>query len=175
MAELGWDNWPSGTALGPHGWATVLVFLVTGLCQMGFALALLAQAGPSAVRKLGAGLLLASGFGMAMLAFTTNHPDADLTWHAYIHVAGYFTFFFGLLLAYVVLVWGSWNRLDRSSWRYAPLALLPWLGVFAVPEGLKASNYMFFAILLSPLLILAIRVLATGGWPAVRHADRRSA
>ena len=175
MAELGWENWPSGTALGPHGWATVLVFLVTGLCQMGFALALLAQAGPSAVRKLGAGLLLVSGFGMAMLAFKTNHPDADLTWHAYIHVAGYFTFFFGLLLAYVVLVWGSWNRLDRSSWRYAPLALLPWLGVFAVPEGLKASNYMFFAILLSPLLILAIRVLATGGWPAVRHADRRSA
>ena len=31
---------------------------------------------------------------------------------------------------------------------------------------------MFFAILLSPLLILAIRVLATGGWPAVRRADR---
>jgi len=31
---------------------------------------------------------------------------------------------------------------------------------------------MFFAILLTPLLILAMRVLATGGWPAARHADR---
>ena len=39
-----------------------------------------------------------------------------------------------------------------------------WLGVFLLRDGLKASNYMFFAILLSPLLILAIRVLATGGW-----------
>jgi hypothetical protein len=140
MAELGWENWPSGTALGPHGWATVLVFLLTGLCQMGFALALLVQAGRSSVRKLGAGLLLVSGSGMAMLAFKTNHPDADVTWHAAIHVAAYFTFFVGLLLAYAALAWGSWNRLDRSSWRFAPLALVPWLGVFLLPEGLKVEQ-----------------------------------
>ena len=172
MAVLGWNNWPSGTALGPHGWATVLVFLLTGLCQMTFALSLLVQAGKSAVRKLGASFLLVSGFGMAMLAFKTNHPDSDVTWHAAVHVAAYFTFFVSLLLAYVVLTWGSWNRLDRSSWRYAPLALLPWLGIFLLPEGLKASNYLFFAILFSPLLILAIRVLATGGWPAGRPDAR---
>jgi len=172
MAELGWEHWPSGTALGPHGWATVLVFLLTGLCQMTFALSLLAQAGKSAVRKLGASLLLVSGFGMAMLAFKTNHPDSDVTWHATIHVAAYFTFLVSLLLAYVVLTWGSWKRLDRSSWKYAPLVLIPWLGIFVLPEGLKASNYLFFAILFSPLLIFAIRVLATGGWPA-RRADAR--
>ena len=172
MAELGWEHWPSGTALGPHGWATVLVFLLTGLCQMAFAGSLLRQAGRSTVRRLGAGLLLVSGVGMAMLAFKTNHPDADVTWHASIHVAAYFTFLLGLLLAYIALAWGSWNRLDRSSWRYAPLALLPWLGVFLLPDGLEASNYMFFAVLLSPLLILAIRVLVTGGWPEARRADR---
>ena len=173
MDELGWEHWPSGTALGPHGWATVLVFLLTGLCQMAFALSLLTQAGPSVVRKLGAGLLLVSGAGMAMLAFKTNHPDADVNWHAAIHVVAYFAFFVGLLLAYVALAWGSWNRLDRSSWRYAPLALVPWLGVFLLPEGLKSSNYMFFAVLLTPLLILAIRVLATGGWPAEQRTDPR--
>jgi len=96
IAELGWDNWPSGTALGPNGWATVLVFLLTGLCQMAFARSLLAQAGASTVRKLGAGLLVVSGFGMAMLAFKTDHPDAELTWHGVIHVVAYFTFFLGL-------------------------------------------------------------------------------
>ncbi|HXH88029.1 MAG TPA: hypothetical protein VNI55_05425 [Gaiellaceae bacterium] len=51
---------------------------------------------------------------------------------------------------------------------------LAWLGVFLLPEGPKTSNYIFFAILPSPLLILAFRVLATGGWPAARHADRGS-
>jgi len=171
MAELGWEVWPSGTALGPHGWATVLVFLLTGLCQMVFARTLLAQAGESTVRKLGAGLLFVSGLGMAMLAFKTDRPDADATWHGVLHVAAYFTFFLGLLLAYVVLAWGSWNRLERTSWKYAPLALVPWLGAFLLPDGLKASNYLFFAILLTPLLILAIRVLATGGWSIARHAD----
>ena len=169
MAELGWENWPSGTALGPNGWATVLVFLLTGLCMMTFALTLGAEAGKSKVRKLGAGLLVVSGFGMAMLAFKTNHPDSDVNWHAAIHVAAYFTFLVSLLLAYVLLAWGSWNRLDRASWRYAPLALVPWLGAFLLPEGLKASNYMFFAVLFTPLFVLAIRILATGGWPAERR------
>ncbi len=64
------------------------------------------EAGRSAVRKLGAGLLLVSGFGMAMLSFKTNHPESDATWHATIHVAAYFTFLVSLLLAYVVLTWG---------------------------------------------------------------------
>jgi hypothetical protein len=172
MVELGWEHWPSGTALGPHGWGTVVVFLLTGLCQIGFALALLMQAGRSKVRRLGAALLLVSGFGMAMLAFKTNHPDSDANWHASIHVAAYFTFFLGLLLAYVLLMWGSWNRLDRSSWRYAPLALVPWLGVFLLPDGLKQSSYMFFAVLFTPLLILAIRVFSTGGWPAAPDRSR---
>ena len=172
MAELGWDVWPSGTALGPNGWATVVVFLLTGLCQMAFALTLLFQAGEGAVRKLGAGLLLVSGFGMAMLAFKTDPPNADATWHGVLHVAAYFTFFIALLLAYGVLAWGSWKRLDRSSWKYAPLAFLPWLAVLVLPDGLQAGSYLFFAVLLTPLLILALRVLVTGGWPAARREVR---
>ncbi len=48
MAELGWDQWPSGTALGPNGWATVLTFFLTGLCQIAFGWALLAQAATAA-------------------------------------------------------------------------------------------------------------------------------
>ena len=97
MAELGWEHWPSGTTLGPHGWAMVLVFLVTGVCQMGFALALLRQAGGTVVRRLGAGFFLVSGFGMAMLAFKIDRPDTETTWHGFIHSAAYVAFFFGLL------------------------------------------------------------------------------
>jgi len=53
--------------------------------------------------------------------------------------------------------------------------LLPWLGVFLLPDGLEESNYLFFAVLLTPQLILAIRVLATAGWPAAQYGPASSA
>ena len=168
MAELGWHQWPSGTALGPNGWATVLTFFLTGLCQIGFGWALLVQADGSRVRKLGAGLLVLSGIGMTALSFKTDAEGTDSTWHGQLHVIAYFTFFFSLLLAYVFLGWGSWRRFDASSWKYAPLALVPLLGALMLPDGLDAGNYLFFAILFIPLMVLAIRVLAAGGWPAGR-------
>jgi Protein of unknown function (DUF998) len=168
MAELGWDQWPSGTALGPHGWATVLVFLLTGACQIIFGWVLFAQAGESWVRKIGASLLVLSSLGLAVLAFKTDAEGAEQTWHGLFHVIGYMTFFVPLLLAYVFLTWGSWGRFSRSSWRFAPLALVPLLGALALPDELEASNYLFFAVLFIPLLVLAIRVLDEGGWPASR-------
>lgn len=168
MAELGWDQWPSGTALGPHGWATVLTFLLTGACMAAFAIALLGQAGDSRVRRVGAGLLLLSGLGMALLAFKTNAEGTEETWHAVVHVVAYFTFFFSLLLAYVFLVWGSWARFPRSSWRYAPLSLVPLVGALVLPDGLNPGNYLFFAILFVPLLVFGLRTLVAGGWPASR-------
>lgn len=160
MAE--WD------ALGPNGWGTVLTFFVTGLCQIAFGSVLLAQAGGGLVRRVGASLLILSGLGMAVLAFKTDALDSDQTWHGLLHVIGYFTFLFSLLLSYLFLAWGSWRRFSRSSWRYAPLALVPLLGAFALPDGLDPGNYIFFAVLLAPLLVLAIRVVSDGGWPATR-------
>jgi Protein of unknown function (DUF998) len=168
MAELGWDQWPSGTALGPHGWATVLVFLLTGACQITFGWVLFVQAGESRVRKIGACLLVLSGLGMAVLAFKTDPEGAEQTWHGLLHVIGYMAFLFPLLLAYVFLTWGSWGRFSRSSWRFAALALVPLIGALVLPDGLEASNYLFFAVLFIPLLVLAIRVLHDGGWPASR-------
>ena len=167
MAELGWDQWPSGTALGPNGWGTVLTFFVTGLCQIAFGSVLLAQAGGGLVRRVGASLLILSGLGMAVLAFKTDALDSDQTWHGLLHVIAIFTFFFSLLLSYLFLAWGSWRRFSRSSWRYAPLALVPLLGAFALPDGLDPGNYIFFAVLLAPLLVLAMRVVAEGAWPAI--------
>lgn len=165
MAELGWDQWPSGTALGPNGWATVLTFLLTGFCIVSFGSALLVQAGDSVVRRVGAGLLILSGGGMTFLAFKTDAEGAKQTWHGLVHVIAYFTFFFPLLLAYVFLAWGSWRRFRRSSWKYAPLAFVPLLGALVLPDGLAAGNYLFFAILFAPLLVLGLRALEAGGWP----------
>ena len=135
-----------------------------------FGCALLVQAGDSRVRKLGACLLVLSGLGMASLAFKTDAEGADQTWHGFLHVIAYFTFFLSLLLAYVFLAWGSWRRFRRSSWKYAPLALVPLLGALVLPDGLEPGNYLFFAILFIPLLVFAFRVLDSGGWPTTRAA-----
>jgi hypothetical membrane protein len=175
MAELGWDQWPSGTALGPNGWATVLTFVLTGACEIGFGLALLAQAGNSRVRRLGPALLVLSGLGMVLLAFKTDAEGADQTWHGLVHVVAYFTFFFSLLLAYLFLGWGSWRRFPRSTWKYTPLAVIPLLGALVLPDGLDPGNYLFFAILFAPMLVLAIRGLDAGGWPAVGSPSVASA
>jgi hypothetical protein len=160
MAELGWDQWPSGTALGPHGWVMVLTFVLTGLCQVAFGSALFACSSGNRVRQVGAALLVLSGLGMVTLAFKTDPEGADQTWHGLLHELGYITFFFPLLLASVFFIWGSWKWLDRSSWKYAPLAFVPWLGALVLPDGLAQSNYLFFAIVFTPLLILAIRLAA---------------
>ena len=149
----------------------MVVFLLTGLCQLAFGAALFAQAGEARVRQVGSALLMLSGVGMAVLAFKTDPEDGDQTWHGLLHVIGYMTFFFPLLLAYVLLAWASWKRLDRSTWRYAPLALAPWLGALVLPDGLEAGNYLFFAVLFTPLLILALRTFLTGGWPAARRGE----
>jgi hypothetical protein len=170
MAELGWDQWPSGTALGPHGWATVLTFLLSGLCQMAFGVTLLTQAGESHARHAGVSGLILSGLGMAVLAFKTDPEGAEETWHGLLHVFGYLTFLFPLLFAYVFLSVGSLRRFPSSSWKYTPLALVPLLGAVALPDGLEAGNYLFFAVLLAPLMAFAIRVLAAGGWPAARRS-----
>ena len=166
MDKLGWDQWPSGTALGPHGWITVVTFLLTGICQIAFGTALFAQAGDALIRKVGPAVLMLSGLGMVVLVFKTDREGGEETWHGLLHAIGYMTFFFPLLVAYVLLAWGSWNRLDRSTWKYAPVALVPWLGVFLLPEGANTGNYLFFAVLMTPLEILALRTFFTGGWRA---------
>ncbi|MEO5577109.1 MAG: DUF998 domain-containing protein, partial [Gaiellaceae bacterium] len=97
------------------------------------------SAGLSSVRQAGAGcassgssLLILSGLGMAALSFKTDAEGADATWHGQLHVIAYFTFFLSLLLAYVFLGWGSWRRFASSSWKYAPLALVPLLGALVL-------------------------------------------
>lgn len=39
MEELGWDEWPSGLALGPNGWLQMADFIVLGVLLSAFALA----------------------------------------------------------------------------------------------------------------------------------------
>ena len=123
------------------------------------------------MRRVAPAVLILSGLGMAALAFKTDAEGGDRTWHGVLHGIAYAAFFFPLLLSYVLFGWASWNRLDRSTWKYAPFALVPWLGALVLPEGLDAGNYLFFAVLFTPLLVLALRTFFTRGWPATPRGE----
>jgi hypothetical protein len=44
--DLGWDVWPSGLALGPHGWGQIVVFVLFVAAYLTFATARLTTSSP---------------------------------------------------------------------------------------------------------------------------------
>lgn len=121
MLGIGWrpigdtaGAWPSGLALGPHGWAMDLGFVVSGVLLVVFALGL-HRALPRG-SKAGPALLSLSGVAMALLAFETDpiRRAGPRSWHGLVHDAAFVVFALSLLLALLVL----WLRMRREpTWR----------------------------------------------------------
>ena len=121
MLGIGWKPlgdpsgaWPSGLALGPHGWAMDLGFAVCGGLLVLFALGLnhALTGGP----KAGPALLSLSGVAMALLAFETDpiRRTGPRSWHGLVHDAAFVAFAASLLLALVFLS----RRMRRDpKWR----------------------------------------------------------
>lgn len=110
MLGIGWrpigdpaGAWPSGLALGPHGWAMDLGFAVSGVLLVVFALGL-HRALPRG-SKAGPALLSLSGVAMALLAFETDpiRRTGPRSWHGLVHDAAFVAFALALLLSLLVL------------------------------------------------------------------------
>jgi hypothetical protein len=121
MVGMGWrpladpgGAWPSGLALGPHGWAMDLGFAVSGSLLIPFALGL-HRALP---RGSGAGpaLLSVAGAAMTLLAFETDpiRRAGPRSWHGLVHDAAFVVFALALLLALLAL---SLRMRGRPPWR----------------------------------------------------------
>ncbi len=110
MQRLGWGNWPSGLALGPHGWLQVVNFIALGLLLLAFASGVSSLAASGRARA-GAALLGAAGIAAEMLAFKGDPPDADGTWHGAIHVVAFFAFVVTVLVG-SLLAWLGVRRLE---------------------------------------------------------------
>jgi len=117
----GWGSWPSSMALG--GWRgipQILTFLWLGACYCVFALGALRPALRSRTAWAG---FLAVAIGDVLLAFPTDPPGADQSWHGTLHLMGVLLATVATLVAVVGVT--SATR-ERASWR-------PWRFVAPVP------------------------------------------
>jgi hypothetical protein len=160
MERLGWEVWPSGLALGPHGWLQTANFVVFGVLILVFAYAIAAI--PARRRWMRAAPLLVSIAGVAamLLVFETDPPDVEETLHGIVHGVAYLTWLAAIVAAYP-LVW--WRVRRHAVWQDAPrwpsaLALLLVPPAALLPDAESSGNYFFFAIVLVPLTAIATRL-----------------
>lgn len=121
MRRMGWrplrdpaGAWPSGLALGPHGWAMDLGFALSGALLLLFSLGLDRAMGRGS--KAGPALLSVAGAAMSLLALETDpiRRTGPRSWHGFVHDVAFVVFALSLLLALLVL----WLRMRREpTWR----------------------------------------------------------
>ena len=167
MVGLGWDPvgvsdvpWPSALALGPYGFLQVLNFIFFGVMLIVFAAGLqrgVATAGWTS--RLGPACLFVAGVALVLLAFKTDpHMSArSHTWHGSVHIGAFLLLGLTFLAALLFL----WRRLEKDpTWRGYGLYSLVSAGIagvlFFVPG--QVAVYLFFAVLLTGVEVLAIRL-----------------
>lgn len=181
LLGLGWDPvgvsdvpWPSALALGPYGSLQILNFVLFGSMLVVFAAGLhrgVAQSGR--VSWIGPALLIVAGVALIVLAFKADpHMSARAhTWHGLIHLAAFLLMGLSFLFSLLFL----WRRMVRDPpWRgygwyslvSAGLAVL----LFFVPGQLAV--YLFFAVLLVWVEVVAIHLRSVAGGVRAQHSLR---
>lgn len=163
MDELGWDVWPSGLALGPHGWGAVTVFLGFAALYIAFLVGVCRLADWSRLARRGSHVALVLGSGTALLPFSTDRPGADMSWHGALHGAGYLALLASLLVLFATVLPGVIRRGGRG-WLAAPAALVLIPFAWTGPNDTVTSNYIFFAVpftLLAAMALVLLRVPAS--------------
>jgi hypothetical protein len=178
MLDIGWrpiqdpaGAWPSGLALGPHGWAMDAGFAVSGILLTVFALGLHRAMPPGS--KAGPALLSLSGAAMALLAFETDpiRRTGPRSWHGLVHDAAFVVFALALLLSLLAL----WRRTrgDPGWRRYARLTLATAIVCAACLLLPGVAYYLFLAAALiwieATALTLRSKLAAN---PATRGGNR---
>ena len=121
MLGIGWrpladpaGAWPSGLALGPHGWAQDASFVLSGILLMLFAAGL--HLGAPGGSGIGPALISVAGAAMALMGFETDpiQSTGPRTLHNLIHDLAFALFVLSLLPSYFFL----WRRLrEEALWR----------------------------------------------------------
>jgi len=172
MLRIGWEPledpsgaWPSGLALGPHGWLQDLDFALSGALLAVFAVGL--HRGMGGGSKAGPALLFVAGVAMALLAFETDPMDRAVprTLHGWVHDASFVLFVFALVPALFFL----WRRMKREpTWqahaRYTFVTAVLATGLLFLPG---VAYYLFLVVVLVWFEATAIKLRRIG-----HHARR---
>jgi len=165
LLALGWHplnaptfDWPSGLALGPHGWIMTATFLTSGLMLTFFASGLRLSLPPLPSSRLATFGIFLAGLALAGLAFTTDPTirSTPATWHGRLHDLSFVLL--GLTLMPSMLLLGQVFR-KVEKWR--DLSGYTWITViFAIPTfWLKGGAfYIFMLAVLVWHEVLAIRL-----------------
>ena len=118
MLGMGWrpladpaGAWPSGLALGPHGWAQNASFVLSGTLLTLFAAGL--HLGARGGSWIGPVLLCLAGAAMALMGFETDpiQSPGPRTLHNLIHDLAFALFVLALLPSFFFL----WRRLGEDA------------------------------------------------------------
>lgn len=172
LHERGWRvfdhgdvTWPSGTALGPHGYLQVANFVVLGLAVLALAVALARSM--QSRRKAGAWLVGLMGLTLLLSAIRIDHRTAfegqgssPETWNGVVHGVAFFLLILATLASMITL--GLQFRRDP---RWAELAWFSFGAAITLPVallGVSAINgaigfYLFLATVLAWIIVLGLR------------------
>jgi hypothetical protein len=172
MASIGWKlhaplDWPSGLALGPHGWIMTLTFLFSGLLIIIFASGLRLSLPRVRLAAISIWLLVLAGIGMTGLISPADKTlrTTPATWHGRLHDASFVVI--GLTLMPAMILLGIVFLRDK---RWKNLALYTWMTVALAIPTFWMKGFAFYFFLLAVLLwceVIAIR-LRTTAKPAVQ-------
>jgi hypothetical protein len=168
MVGIGWrplrdpaGAWPSGLALGPHGWAMTAGFVASGLLLMLFAVGVQFGAAGGRGSPAGPAFLFVAGSAMSLMGFETDpiRRTGPRTLHGWVHDLAFVLFAFALLLALLFL----WRRLRRDApWRGHAIYTL-FTGALAVLLLFLpgAAFYAFLVVVLAWFEVTALRLWRT--------------
>ena len=156
LLSLGWHplyaptfDWPSGLALGDHGWVMTATFLLSGLMMTLFASGLRLSLPPSRLTFASTLALSLAGLALAGLAFTTDPTirSTPATWHGRLHDLSFVVL--GLTLMPAMLLLGFAFRAD-AHWR--GLSGYTWLTVALAGPAFALKGAAFYVFLLAVLV-----------------------
>ena len=165
MRRMGWrplrdpgGAWPSGLALGPHGWAMDLGFALSGALLLLFALGLDRALGRGS--KAGPALLSVAGTAMTLLSLETDpiRRTGPRSWHGLVHDIAFVVFALALVLALLFL----WLRMRKDPrWhRHARFTLATAVACAACLVLPGVAYYGFLLTALAWIEATAIKLLA---------------